>query len=239
MLLKPRMYIRGYVWIFQFPADFLRYPAMTVSLDNLRSPAALARFALVASAGLALDLWIKWLAFAKLADGIFTSPEGRVRVYARRSIELIPRFIHIDVTANQGAVFGLGQGQRWGFVCISVLAIIFLGYLFVTSGKRWLYQIVLGMLLAGVLGNMYDRVTLGYVRDMIHALPGWNWPQWIKTLLPGAYGHMEIFPWVFNIADSLLCIGVGIMVLMSFFSRSNDPSQATAAPPQARKADHV
>jgi len=145
-------------------------------------------------------------------------------VYARHSVELIPWFIHIDVTANQGAVFGLGQGQRWGFVFISVLAIIFLGYLFATSGKRWFYQIVLGMLLAGVLGNMYDRVTLGYVRDMIHALPGWNWPQGIKAMLPGAYGHMEIFPWVFNIADSLLCTGVGLMIMMGIFSRPPDPA---------------
>lgn len=210
---------------------------MALSLHNLRSPAALARFGIVTIAGVAIDLWIKWLAFTRLADEIIISPDGRVRVYARQSVQLIPHFIHIDVTANQGAVFGLGQGQRWGFVFISVLAILFLGYLFATSGKRWLYQIVLGLLLAGVLGNMYDRVTMGYVRDMIHALPGWNWPLWIKSILPGAYGHMEIFPWVFNIADSLLCIGVGIMIVMSFFSQAHDSTSSKK--PETRKADHA
>jgi signal peptidase II len=53
------------------------------------------------------------------------------------------------------------------------------------------------MLLAGVLGNLYDRLMLGYVRDMIHALP--RWPNF--------------FPWIFNVADSLLCVGVTLIIL--------------------------
>ena len=42
------------------------------------------------------------------------------------------------------------------------------------------------MLLAGVIGNMYDRLHFGYVRDMIHGLPGVYWPDWIIRMLPAA-----------------------------------------------------
>ena len=85
-------------------------------------------------------------------------------------------------------------------------------------------SLTLGMLLAGVLGNMYDRLRLGYVRDMIHGLPGVIWPQWVVNLLPAsmlppsASGRVEVFPWIFNIADSLLCVGVTAMILYSLIS---------------------
>ena len=73
--------------------------------------------------------------------------------------------------------------------------------LFAKSGRAPLYQFTLGLLLAGVLGNLYDRANFGYVRDMIHALP--QWPR--------------LFPWIFNIADSLLCCGVALMILQYLF----------------------
>jgi signal peptidase II len=70
------------------------------------------------------------------------------------------------------------------------------------------------MLLAGVLGNMFDRILFGYVRDMIHALP--RWPK--------------LFPWIFNVADSLLCVGVFLMIVYSFVHR---PQSKPALQPQS------
>jgi signal peptidase II len=162
-----------------------------------RSPGALSRFFLVAGAGLSLDLWTKNLAFSQL------SPAGP-------PYELIPGWVEFEITANHGAVFGLGQG--WGilFICVSFAAIAFLVYLFAVSAKQHkVYQVLLGVLLAGVLGNLYDRIMLGYVRDMIHALP--RWPH--------------LFPWIFNVADSLLCVGVSLMILYNLLT------PADAAPP--------
>jgi signal peptidase II len=143
-------------------------------------------FAGTAAIGFALDQWTKLLAVRHLAN-------------PPRTYEFITGFLHFEFVKNPGAVFGLGQGNRWLFVFASVLAVVFLTYLFLTSGRRWMYQIILGMLLAGVLGNVYDRILLGYVRDMIHAFPRWG-----------------IFPYVFNVADSLLCVGVGLMILYSW-----------------------
>jgi len=172
-----------------------------IETANLRSPAALARFLGVAIIAMAVDLWTKWLAVTHL-----TRPS--------RSIQFIPGWIQFEYVENHGAVFGIGQGQRWLFIVVSVVAIGFVTWLFATSGRQRFYQVLLGVLLAGVLGNLYDRFIYGYVRDMIHALPGWENPfRWL-------YSASEIFPWVFNVADSLLCVGVTLMVIYSYFNSS-------------------
>lgn len=170
--------------------------------NNFRSPLALLAFAGTAALGLAIDLITKVWSFNVLLISMVQLPDGSYRIESDR-YPFIPGWLEFYVTVNQGAVFGIGQGQRWLFLSVSVAAIIFLSWLFAFSGRRFGYHIILGMLLAGVLGNMYDRVMFGYVRDMIHALP--RWPN--------------LFPWIFNVADSLLCVGVGLMLLYSFFHR--------------------
>ncbi len=181
------------------------------SFDNFRNPSAVARFVVTMAAGLAIDLWTKSLAVQYLTDG--------------RTIRWVPGWLHLRYTENMGAVFGLGQGQRWLFLAVSVGAIFFLSYLFSASGRRWFMQITLGLLLAGVLGNMYDRIAFGFVRDMIYALPGWRWPGTSR----------EIFPWIFNIADSLLCTGVGLILLLSLFQPDGEEKSTDTAPPPAAR----
>src|SRR5689334_3454447 len=119
--------------------------------ENLRSPLALFLFVGVTAIGVGVDLWTKTQAVAHLSDGT---------IY-----RLIPGFVQFTYTENHGAVFGFGQGQQPLFLAVSVGAIAFLVFLFLTSGRARIYQLILGMLLAGVLGNMYDRIRFGYVRD--------------------------------------------------------------------------
>jgi signal peptidase II len=151
-----------------------------------RSPGSILRFVLTAVVLTGLDLWTKQLAFSKLMEHGEPYP-------------FIPGWLEFEVVRNYGAVFGFGQGARTVFIVVSIGAIIFLCYLFAASGKRWVYQLLLGMLMAGVLGNLYDRVEFGFVRDMIHALPRWK----------------NFFPYVFNVADSCLCTGVTLMLIYS------------------------
>jgi signal peptidase II len=183
---------------------------------NLRSPAAWARFLLTCAIGLALDLVTKIWAFNHLVIGPIER-EGDGRLYVPTDIvRFIPGWLHFEAVANEGAVFGLGQGHRLLFLAVSFGAIGLLTYLFINSGRARFYQVVLGMLLAGVLGNMYDRMAFGYVRDMIHALPGRRWPEFIReTLSFIPYVRGPIFPWIFNIADSLLCVGVAVSIFYS------------------------
>jgi signal peptidase II len=149
-------------------------------------PAALLRFILTAAVGTGLDLWTKSVAFSSLS--LHGAP-----------YEFLPGWLDFEAVVNHGAVFGLGQGARVLFIVVSIGAVLFLTVLFATSGKRWVYQILLGMLMAGVFGNLFDRIKFGYVRDMIHALPMWK----------------NFFPYVFNVADSFLCTGVTLMILYS------------------------
>ena len=186
---------------------------MARATENFRSPIALLLFFGTTIVGVALDLWTKSLAV------IYLDSDSDNRV-----IELIPRWLHFTYTQNHGAVFGLGQGQRPLFIVVSIAAIVFLTYLFAHSDKRRFYQFLLGLLLAGVLGNMYDRIVYGYVRDMIHALPGIYWPAWIARWLPAAWASSGVFPWIFNVADSLLCVGVFLMIVYGLFQKPDEKS---------------
>lgn len=186
--------------------------------------------------GVSLDLWSKDVAFEKLETGYGVMPDpslpdGRIEVTSR-DYRFIPGLITFHVTANQGAVFGLGRGQRWLFVIVSIFAIVVLTTLFAHSGGRWFYQLLLGLLLAGVLGNMYDRIHLGYVRDMIYGLPGWHWPgTWTIPLTDYPVGpERAVFPWIFNVADSMLCVGVFLMIVYSFFQHEHHPLVEAQSP---------
>ena len=184
----------------------------------LRSPAALARFFLVAAVGVVIDLWTKVAAFRALDKNRWEGPDGRLH-FESHTHEFLPGWLHFKLTANYGAVFGIGQGQRLVFLAFSLGAILFLVYLFRASGRQRFYQVVLGMLLAGVVGNMYDRLKFGYVRDMIYALPERRWiGSWQIPLIDYPGPERFIFPWIFNVADSLLCVGVGLMLIYSFFA---------------------
>jgi signal peptidase II len=199
----------------------------------VRSPVAWLTFAATAGIGLGLDLWTKYLSFGKFAhfadDGTFLGGD----VY-----EFIPKWLHFTALVNRGAVFGIGQGKQTLFVAVSVLAIAFLVFLFTRSGKRVGYQFLLGLLLAGVIGNFYDRVKYDYVRDMIHLAPGV--PNPLRSFFPR---WDTIFPWVFNLADSYLCVGVGLMLLHSLFygddAKTPQPAPNAAAPDPTKSGPAV
>jgi signal peptidase II len=183
--------------------------------SNWTDPPAVARFLGVGAAGAAVDLLVKhW------ADGRLAQPDEFGHM---PSVEVIPGWLQLEWTGNHGAALGFFQGQRVLFLIVSVAAVIFLGYLFTVSKRvQRGHQIVLGLLMAGVLGNMYDRVVLGYVRDMIHIFPGRRWPPAIADHLPAFWTTPEWFPWIFNVADSMLCVGVALMLVHSLFEGKAD-----------------
>lgn len=177
----------------------------------LRSPIALLCFLLTAAVGLGLDQWSKAVAINRLSDGV-VAIHGQPIVIGARSYSLVPGWIHFVPVVNTGAVFGIGHGRRALFIAVSLAAIVFIIYLFASSKRQPVYQIILGMLLAGVVGNLLDRWRFGYVRDMVHALPKW-----------------DVFPWVFNIADSLLCVGVFLMIVHSFIMSATAKKSGSAS----------
>ena len=113
---------------------------------------------------------------------------------------LVPGVLELELTLNTGAVFGMGQGARGLFVVVSVLAVgVILVLVWRSPANARLYHIGLGMVLSGALGNLYDRVRFAAVRDMLHMLP-----------------ETGLWPWIFNVADVALVVGVCLLLLFSF-----------------------
>lgn len=125
----------------------------------------------------------------------------------------VPGLLNFQLTLNTGAVFGLGKGARWLFIVVSVFAtaIIFI-MVWRSPAQAYAYHAALAMILAGALGNLYDRVRFSAVRDMLHMLPG-----------------TRLWPWIFNFADVALVVGVGLVLVLSFVSERRQRIAESAA----------
>lgn len=103
---------------------------------------------------------------------------------------------------NDGAAFGMLDNAPWVFNTISTIAVIgMLAFLFLGHMETKLSGIGLAMMISGGIGNMIDRVSLGYVVDMIHL---------------DLFNEIKMFAsinTVFNVADSFVCIGAAVLVL--------------------------
>jgi signal peptidase II len=139
---------------------------------------------------------------------------------------LIPKILKLRLVVNRGAVFGMMQGQRAIFVLATIVAIGLIVYFFCDSTQeQWVFHLALAMILAGALGNLYDRIMYLGVRDMLHLFPdvhlpfGWRWP--------GA-GSRELYPWIFNLADAFLLIGVGLIFGRSIWLSRKEQAEANA-----------
>lgn len=116
----------------------------------LRSVAAHARLWGIVAAGLVLDLWSKAWAFDTLRQG------------GHRP--LIPYLLELHTTLNPGALFGIGAGHTEVFLLASLLALALVLWMFAQSpASGWLTHVALGAILAGALGNMYDRAFVSLV----------------------------------------------------------------------------
>ncbi|MDM8006830.1 MAG: signal peptidase II [Phycisphaerae bacterium] len=114
-------------------------------VSAIRSPASHARLWLVAIIGIVADLWSKHWAFTNV------DPD--------KGIIIVKNLARFQRSLNTGALFGLGKGLTPIFVAASILALAFVLYLFVQSGReRWSLHIALGLVLAGALGNLHDRI---------------------------------------------------------------------------------
>ena len=201
---------------------------------------AILRFLLVTVLLLAGDLYLKTWSFEHIAGRpvVLTADAAEThsefwQEHAHAPRVVIPHVLNLRLTTNTGAVFGLGKGNRVIFILVSAAATGLIGLMFWRSHARaWGLQIALAMILAGALGNLYDRVRFAAVRDMLHMLPDVDLP--LGLAWPG--GVTEVWPWIFNLADVALLAGVGLVLIVSWRSepakgqpQSSDPSQSTAA----------
>ena len=152
-------------------------------------PRAAPWFALAAAIVLA-DRLAKWAALSLLPPGEPVALTG---------------FFNLVLVFNRGAAFSfLADAPGWQlpfFIVVALVASAVVSWmLWRNAGKRLLCT-GLALILGGALGNLWDRVAYGQVVDFLdfHAM-GWHWPA-------------------FNVADSAICVGAGILIAESFLRK--------------------
>lgn len=130
----------------------------------LRDGWSWARFASVAILGLLLDLWTKHWAF-------HTLHQGGHRI-------IVPHVLEFQTMLNPGALFGIGGGMTTVFLIASAFALALVAWMFAHSpADRRLLHVALGAVLAGALGNMYDRA---FVRLLEQPMPSARGPIYLQ-----------------------------------------------------------
>jgi signal peptidase II len=178
-------------------------------------------FLALAAVSAGVDLTTKSIAFARL---------GMPGVGPRH--DLIPGVLMLETNLNEGALFGMGQGLGLAFAAVSVLAIAGILAMMAKQTTRddLILVTALGLIVGGIVGNLYDRL----------GLPGlaWHAPaerigepvravrDWIHCVLPG------VIDWpIFNLADTWLVIGAGLILLVSLRPTPAARTAASEAPP--------
>lgn len=184
---------------------------------------------LLATVAIALfvDLLTKYLAFARLAgqpvrftrEEVLALPTSQINslVPAHSPTVVVPHLLELKLVLNPGAVFGLGAGGRWFFAAFTLLAITFALWMFArwTSPRQTITHISIGLIIAGGLGNLYDRLVYACVRDFLHPLYSLHFP-----------GGRPVWPYVSNIADAFLIVGIAFLMLHLWRSGEEPAAEA-------------
>lgn len=125
-------------------------------------------------------------------------------------VNLIGSLVQVWHAQNRGASFSLLQGASLLFLAVSVLSVAMVAYFHrALRARGWWLHLVLGVILGGTLGNLVDRLRQGAVTDWLSiGIGDLRWPT-------------------FNVADSSLVVGIGILVLYLLFERP-DAREAAA-----------
>lgn len=151
--------------------------------------------------GTSLDKMKKWITIVCSIIGVLVIDlVTKHFLFEVEYFNLIPNVISIATNnGNTGAAFGIFSDSTIALVIVSIIMIaaLFIFNYFVKTGSIF-YSISFGFIVGGAIGNLIDRLTLGYVRDFIFLD---FWPT---------------FP-IFNLADTFLCIGAVMMAIFILF----------------------
>jgi signal peptidase II len=162
--------------------------------------------------GLVADLWTK----AHMQDRLGMTPDEPVSKF---QVPVIPGFLSWSGTWNEGITFGFFKGATEPILVLTALASAAIVLWFVlTRSRSRLLHVALAMILSGAVGNLYDRWTWHKVRDFV--LVYWKDPS--------------IWQWpAFNVADSMIVVGVSLILWNEIFGRKAPPAPKPAPPAAA------
>ena len=156
--------------------------------------------------------WLAWLALSAAVVGIDQLSKWAVITAMRPGDErVVTGFFSLVLTFNTGAAFSFlrdaGDWARHFFSAVAIAAGCLIVWLLRRGGDTW-YCAGLALILGGALGNLWDRLTLGYVVDFLL----FHWERWY-------------YP-AFNVADSAITIGAALLILDSFRQHRDGPAAA-------------
>ena len=152
-------------------------------------------------------LWLSLLVLC-LDQSTKLAVDGALQLF--ESIRLF-QGVNLTYVRNTGAAFSFlsqeGGWQRWFFAGLAlVMSSMMVLWLLRLKSHEKLMAAALSLVLGGAIGNLIDRVAYGYVIDFLDVYyQDWHWPA-------------------FNIADSAICVGVGLMLLESLNAGRNSAS---------------
>jgi len=187
--------------------------------------------AVVALSTAGLDLWSKAWATRRLslpnprAGALCTPTPGNIsgyQRYASGSITLVHGYLDFGYAENCGGAFGLLHGaservRRPFFFLVTIGAVLFIIQLYRSLERnQHAMRVALPLVLGGAIGNLIDRMRIGYVVDFIdaHVRDRYHWPT-------------------FNVADIAITVGLGLMVFEFIFGERKVPKGAGAKPDAA------
>jgi signal peptidase II len=164
------------------------------------------RLWLTVGLGLVLDLASKYIGWYFL---------GGIPAAGGREVDLLPGWLKLVASCNPGIVFGLSlpgglgeAGSRTLTILLTLATVGLIFYVFSISlaSQKWLH-IWCGLVMAGALGNLYDRLVFGFVRDLI------------QITAHVTVGSVTLaWPYVFNVADVYLVVGVAAVAVAFLFT---------------------
>ena len=136
---------------------------------------------------------------------------------SRPEKRLVGNFLYLQLSANKGGPFGIGQGKTGFFILVTLFMVAVVLYVYCAFGrKRLLPTLAICLILGGAIGNLFDRIGFGFVRDFIRIRVGkFAWPN-------------------FNVADVWICIGAALLLLWSM--KRPEPTPAPPAKSHAGRA---
>ena len=148
------------------------------------------------------SLWLLLSVLVIVLDQ-WTKSQITAHFFYREVLAVCPG-VNLTLAHNSGAAFSFlaqaGGWQRWFFAAIAcVVSLVLVVWLVRLPAEKVLLALGISLLLGGAVGNLYDRILLGYVIDFLDVYYGtYHWPA-------------------FNVADSAITAGAGLLLLDAFF----------------------
>jgi signal peptidase II len=156
---------------------------------------------------------IRWFCLSAVVIVLdYVTKVAVLQSFAPGESRAVAPFFNLVLVFNKGAAFSfLATAQGWQtlfFAAIAMVASVVISFLIVRNRRKTLFCTGLALILGGALGNLYDRMVYGHVVDFLDFhVAGWHWPA-------------------FNVADSAITVGAGILIVESFLGKHSNETPA-------------